>query len=809
MTTPTQTPPNTPKIAPQTTFELNASQLRRCTNPTTLPKNTTLAPAFDPTFGQARAFKAINTALDIKANGYHIFAVGENGLGKRTLISKMLAKRAKHEPTPNDLVYVHNFANPRTPIALSLPPKVGTDFAKDMEKLWQSCHKKLLQKFTSLSYQTQFSAIKQELQSEENRLLSKFNDSAKTHNLSLAIHPAGVDFGDEKRNVFSVIDPSKPINESALPTLQKKLVALNHALDELEDASNERIDTLHDTLANKALEPLFRTLFKRYKDPQLHTYLQACYDDMVLNAIAIVESSDEFAPTGFNNSPARYSVNVLISHDPKAGAPIVFEDLPTHLNLLGHIEYVTHLGTVYCDVSMIRAGALHKANGGYLILEAQNLLEHPYAWQGLKRALQSKQIKISSLEQMLTLTGSLSLEPMSVELSVKVILLGEPQLYYELLEFEPEFNAVFKIRADFHDTVIRNATSETALVAKMADIIKEHHLLYFDNTACAEVINELACLADDNTKLDLHTDRLSGLLLESHRHALQSASSHVTHRHVKAALADMNERKNYLKELYWQEIQNGQQLISTQGVAIGQINALTVISYADSEFGLPARLTALIQPNFGNGEILDIERDVELGGSLHAKGMLIMAGYLRALFSAYTPLNFSASLAFEQSYGHIDGDSATLAEACVLLSALADVPIAQHIAITGSMNQLGQAQAVGGINAKVAGFFDACTEQGLTGNQGVIIPRTNLAQLMLRDDIVQAVAEGRFHLYAVCHINDALALLTGMAVADKNKKGEFKKSTLFAKVLERLNQWNDDKEKDDNKEKEDDKAKKK
>lgn len=330
-------------------------------------------------------------------------------------------------------------------------------------------------------------------------------------------------------------------------------------------------------------------------------------------------------------------------------------------------------------------------------------------------------------------------------------------------------------------------------------MIKSHQLPNFDNTAFAVIIDELSKLSDDKNKLDLHADRLSGLLVESARIATLENNKIVTAKHVQTALDDITERKGYLKDLYWQEILNGQQIICTKGWAVGQINALTIISYADSEFGLPARLTALIQPNFGQGEILDIERDVELGGSLHAKGMLIMSSFLRALFSEFHELNFSASLAFEQSYGQIDGDSATLAEACALLSALANIPIAQNLAITGSMNQLGQAQAVGGVNAKIAGFFDACRDKGLDGNQGVILPRANIAQLMLRDDIVQAVKDEQFHIYAIDHITDALALLSGMLIDDKNKHGEYKRNTLFGKIVKRLESWvQDDKDDKDN-----------
>lgn len=777
---------------------LSAEQLSRKTNPDSLPKTTKSIKTFDSSFGQVRAIQAILTALDIKANGYNIFAVGENGLGKRTIITNLLKQRAMQEPTPPDLIYVHNFDNPRYPLALNLPTGLGQIFAKDIQNLWQMARKNLLQKFSNLRYQNQLGSIKKFTHSKQTALINAINHDAKTHNLILnqgAGNQISANDSDDFYS-FTVIDDSKPIDDKALGDLQKKLVALNFALDELEDLTNAKIDDLHHSLATRTLETLFRPLLKKYTQknhPKLHQYLLNYMADMVNNAVRIVDNEDEFLAS-HTGAPARYSVNVLVSHHPDLGAPIIFEDMPTHLNLLGHIEHITELGSVYSDVSMIRAGALHRANGGYLLLEAQSLLEHPYAWQGLKRALQSSQIKISSLEQMLTLTGTLSLEPQSAHLSLKVILLGEPDLYYELLEFEPEFNAVFKVRADFHNTLARDADNEIWLVHKIADMVKSYQLLPFNNKACALIIDHLSRLSDDKNQLDLHSDRLAQILLEANRTATMNHAKTVDAHHIIQTLQERNYRKSHLKELYWQELNNGQQLINTQGCAIGQINALTVISYADSEFGLPTRLTAAIAPNFGHGDILDIERDVQLGGSLHAKGMLIMASYLRGLFSEFYPMNFSASLVFEQSYGQIDGDSATLAEACALLSALGNLPIRQDLAITGSMNQLGQAQAIGGINAKIEGFFDVCQNRGLTGTQGVILPYANIDNLMLKDEIIQAVKQGQFHLYPIAHIKDALQLLTGLSVDDKNEKQCYHKDSLFGKIGKRLKQFDDNNE---------------
>ncbi|OAU99891.1 MULTISPECIES: ATP-binding protein [Moraxella] len=777
------------------THRLQACDLKRYTDPKKLPKSSRARlPKPDLAFGQSRAIKALNTALDIRANGYHVFAVGENGLGKRTLVTRLLTERAKQMPTPNDWVYVHHFADARRPIAIDFPAGMASVFQQKVHKLWQDAKKKLAAKLLGDTHQSHIEVIKSATVTLQHERFSSINDDAKNHNLMLKTAADG-------RVHFMAIDDQKPIDTQALSKLQKQLSEAQLELGELEDSTHDQLEELHQSTAQKVLEPMFKPILASFNhQPKAVRHLNAMLDDMVKNVARIINEDDEnFVAAALSDVPSRYAVNVLVSHKPSAGAPIVFEDLPTHLNLLGHIEYTTELGTVLTDVSMIRAGALHKANGGYLLLEAQSLLEHPYAWQGLKRALQSKQIKISSLEQMLTLTGSLSLEPDSVALDVKVILLGEADLYYELLEFEPEFNSVFKVRADFHDDIKRDDLSEHGMVLKMVDMIKAYQLPAFDNTAFAVIIDKLSELSDDKNKLDLHADRLAGLIVESARIATLQNDKTVTAKHVQTALDDITERTSYLKDLYWQEILNGQQIICTKGWAVGQINALTVISYADSEFGLPARLTALIQPNFGQGEILDIERDVELGGSLHAKGMLIMSSFLRALFSEFHELNFSASLAFEQSYGQIDGDSATLAEACALLSALANIPIAQNLAITGSMNQLGQAQAVGGVNAKIAGFFDACRDKGLDGNQGVILPRANIAQLMLRDDIVQAVKDEQFHIYAIDHITDALALLSGMPIDDKNKHGEYKRNTLFGKIVKRLESWvQDDKDDKDN-----------
>lgn len=855
-----QTAPTTPHpvfIEVEQRCLISAEQLKRYSNPDELPTDTRTAPDLDVGFGQQRALKALQTALDIKASGYHVFAAGENGLGKRTIISRLLTRIAADAQTPDDWVYIHNFTDPRTPLALRLPAGHADFLQQQVNHLWQQAKKRLSQRFRSDQYQSKIEAIKNNTHQKESQAYEILNAEGKQYDLALTfrsfdnkavfVHPSQlqtdnednentdqpinnankkVDVEDSKEtSVNGAEDNDTEYGNSEYETelnnfvqknhMQKRLSQLTIALEQLEDEANDAIEALHRNIAQRALQPLFAPVYEQFTaHPLVVDYLKAVFADMVTHVERIVNGDDEeFVTAVLATTPSRYAVNVIVSHAPDSGAPVIFEDLPTHLNLLGHVEQITQLGTVTTDVSMIRAGALHRANGGYLLLEASHLLEHPYAWQGLKRALQSRKIKLSSLEQMLTLTGSLSLSPAPIDLDIKVILLGEADLYYELLELEPEFDAVFKVRADFHDDVVRTSEHELALVAKMADIIDYANLYPFDRHAQATLLEHLSLQAEEQDRLSLHSDLLIKLLHESNRHARLDDENIVTATHVTQAISDMDERSGYLRDLYWDELKNGQQLIQTQGHAVGQVNALTVVSYADSEFGMPARLTAVIQPNIGAGEILDIERDVDLGGSLHAKGMLIMTSYLRALFSQHHALNFSASLAFEQSYAHIDGDSATVSEGCALLSALANVPIDQSFAITGSMNQLGEVQAVGGINAKIAGFFDACREQELTGQQGVVIPMANVKQLMLRDDIIEAVKAGSFHIYGVHTLSEALTLMTGLPIDTMNKKGRYRKDTLFGKVLSRLMLWdenqNEEEDIDDKKSKKKDKKKRK
>jgi predicted ATP-dependent protease len=793
---------------------LKVEQLRRAPNLSELPPSTRRIKPLNDFLGQHRARAAVETALSLPFDGYNIFAVGTSGLGKRTMLKRMLAVQAADMPTPSDWVYVNNFANPRQPTALELPPSEAPKLKKIVHQLWNTIFDQLEKTFAADSYHTRIETIRQSAGNAQQLALQALTEEGEALALKLVsrneehrfvpVKPLPPEDPNTAATNTPISTVGKELDESELAALapaerakinqnvrsmDKKLHRLGARLGRIEEQTRHQVARLNAQIASDIVLPRVTQVGQRFEHVNgISEYLKDYATDIVEHVELILEQEeDDFLPGIFDRVPQRYQVNVVVTHKPNSGAPVIFEDLPTHYNLLGHVEQLTQMGTITTDFTLIRSGALHRANGGFLLLEADQLLEQPYAWQGLKRALRSGQLKLSSLEHMLTLTGSISLEPDSLPLSVKVILLGEPYIYYELLEFEPDLNSLFKIRADFTNTLNRTVENEEAYVRLIADYVNKDKLLPFDRSALAALLTDSSRQAEDQSSLSLHAATLGDLLREASTLAIQQDDRQVTAKHIEATLAARLYRLGHLRELYWEDLSRGTQLIETEGFRIGQINALTVVHYADSEFGLPARLTATVYQ--GGGEILDIERSVELGGALHAKGILIMSSFLRAHFGRTQPIHFSAALAFEQSYGEIDGDSATLAELCALISSISQIPVDQSWAITGSMNQLGVVQPIGGINPKIEGFFDACQLQGLNGKQGVILPIQNVQHLMLRQDVIDAVREGKFHLYAVRTVEEALSLLMKRPAGMMNTKGRYEKNTIFGEVMNQLKHW--------------------
>lgn len=812
---------NTQETITTTDTRLPPTQLTRSANLDQIPSSTRRIKPLNDFLGQQRARVSVETALKLPYDGYNIFAVGTSGLGKRTMLKRMLAKHAANMPTPSDWVYVNNFADTREPLVLRLPAGHGPKLKKALHTLWHNVLDTLEKKFTADSYHSRIEAIRQATGQQQQNALIQLTQEGEALDLRLVSrdeehrfvpvqHQQGslpnMPQGHAQNNLPVELTEDDlaalPIPERARITqnirqMDKKLERLGSQLGQMEEQARVKVSRLNTELAATVVEPKVTQVLQRFEHVDgIEAYLKAYAQDIIDNVELILsQEEDDFLPGIFDRVPPRYQVNVVVTHKPNSGAPVVFEDLPTHYNLLGHVEQLTQMGTITTDFTLIRAGALHQANGGFLILEADQLLEQPYAWQGLKRALRSRQIKLSSLEHMITLTGSISIEPASIPLQIKVILLAEPYIYYELLEFEPELNSVFKIRADFTDTLPRTEDNEQDYMRLICDYVNKEKLLPFDRSALAALLSDSSRQAEDQSSLSLHAATLGDLLREANHVATSQDAKQVTAAHIQETLAQRQYRLGYLRELYWQDLSRGTQLIETSGLRLGQINALSVVHYADSEFGLPSRLTASVYQ--GGGDILDIERNVELGGSLHAKGILIMSSFLRAHFGRRQPLHFSAALAFEQSYGEVDGDSATLAELSALISAISQIPIDQSWAITGSMNQLGQVQPIGGVNAKIEGFFDACKLQGFTGKQGVIIPVQNIQHLMLRQDVIDAVEAGQFHIHAIQTIEQALALLMGRPAGKVNSRSKYPKGSIYAEVMRQLKLWQDMEDGDD------------
>lgn len=781
---------------------LTVEQLYKKAHAEGLPASTRRMKAFNDFLGQQRAREAVAMALTMPHDGYNIFAVGENGLGKRTMIKRLLADFASKQPAASDWCYVNNFEDARKPIAMQLPAGKGPVLQKAMNKLWRQIARAIQATFQHEGYVGRVEMLKGELTQAQQTALQELANDGEKRGLKLVLRtPGGHGFSpiNAEGEVMSVQDfNALPAVEQdkrklAMGEMEQRLQKLAERLGRMEEHSRDQVQKLNEEVAQAAIHPL--VLRVREQFAEIHgfaAYLDAYEVDVIENIDLILnnnpDEADAIASVSTDNGvPSRYQINVVVSNNPKKGAPVIFEDLPTHYNLMGHVEQVTYMGTVATDFTLIRGGALHRANGGYLLLEAEQVLEQPYAWHGLKRALRARALKLSSLEQMLTLTGTISLEPDAIPLHLKVVLLGDRETWYLLREYDPELQQLFKIQADFANAMPRTVDNEQYYAHFLADCVAKEKLLPFDRSALMVMIEESARTAEDQEKLSLHAASVGDLLREAHYWAMTQEQKHVSSVQVRQALASQERRRSQLRELYLEDIANGTQLIACSGQSVGQINGLTVIHYAESEFGLPSRITATVHQ--GGGDVLDIERTVDMGGSLHAKGVLILSSYIKSRFGRDRALHFSASLAFEQNYGGVDGDSATLAELIVLVSAISGLPVRQYLGITGSMNQMGEVQPIGGINAKIEGFFAACQLKGLTGQQGVVMPVQNIRHLMLRPDVLEAVEAGQFHIYAINHVDQALELLLGLPMGELNAKGKYPEASIMGRVLKQLEQW--------------------
>jgi len=751
--------------------------------------------------GQPRAVEAVRFGIGIRGKGYNLFALGSAGSGKRTLLQRYAEQHASGEPMPPDWCYIHNFQQSHKPHRLSLPAGRGIELQRDMEQLIEDLHGAIPAAFESNEYRTRAQAIEEEINEQQAQALKKIHDSAEEKHITLVQTPTGFTLAPERDGeVLSFEDferlpkEQREAIEADTDGLQQQLSKALHEAPRLQKEGRDRMARLNREMAEATVSQLVGNLSRKYADlPAVTAFLEEVQEDVIANFRHFLHE-EAHKPTLLNVAAGsqpdglswenRYRINILVSHAGAAGAPVIYADYPSYNNLLGRVEHQAQLGALLTDFTMIRAGALHRANGGYLILDALKVLMQPFAWEGLKRALQAGEIRIESLAQLTSLISTVSVEPEAIPLDIKVILLGDRHVYYLLAYIDPEFAELFKVAVDFNDSMERNPESQQLYARVIASMIRKEKLRHLDRTAVARIIEHSARLLGDSEKLATHMRGLADLLREADYWAAQRQADIVSDRDVQQAIDKQIHRADRLREQVQEEIRHGTLFVDTGGSCIGRVNGLSVVDLGNFAFGRPVRITARVR--VGDSQVVDIEREVELGGPIHSKGVFILSAFIGARYLPELPLALSASLVFEQSYSEVEGDSASSAELFALLSAIAGLPLMQSLAVTGSVNQHGEIQPVGGINEKIEGFFDICRQAGLSGDQGVIIPASNVRHLMLREDVRSAVEAGQFSVYAIEHVDDGMALLTGVQAGERDEDGVFPEGTVNRLVEETL-----------------------
>jgi len=775
---------------------------RRCDPAAFKFKDTSELEELPESIGQERALEAIRFGIGMRRRGFNLFLMGPAGTGKFTTIRDILAKKASAESTPDEWCYVNNFQHADSPRVLKLRPGTGPRLRADMNRLLETLRTAIPAAFETENYRARKQAIEQDVKAKQEKELETLQQEAEQNGVALLRLPAGLAFAPARKGEVLSPDEFDQLPEAerkkfqeAVSTFEEKLQTVMRLLQKHEQEGREKLRELNHSVASFAVSHLIDEVRNKYADvAEIVSYLNDVEKDVIqhvdeflgpqenpLAAMMGVSLPGEARGSSFFR---RYRVNVLVEHDGKEGAPVVFEDNPTYQNLIGSVEYMAQLGALTTDFNLIRAGALHRANGGYLVLDAHKLLMQPHAWEALKRSLESSQIRIESLGQMLGLVSTVSLNPEPIPLDVKVILMGERLLFYLLRAYDPEVSDLFKVAADFEEDMDRAADSNLLYARMLAGIAREEGLLPFDASGVGRVIEQSARLAGDSQKVLVRRRVLSDLLHEADYRAREGKRTVVSTEHVQQAIDAQVHRSDRIRERIQEQILQGTILIDTQGDRVGQVNGLSVVDLGQFAFGHPTRITARVR--MGKGEVIDIEREVELSGPIHSKGVLILSGFLAGRYAVDQPLSLSATLVFEQSYAAVEGDSASSVELYALLSALSGIPIKQSLAVTGSVNQQGQIQAIGGVNEKIEGFFDLCSARGLTGSQGVIIPASNVRHLMLRQDVVDAVRANKFRIYAVETIDQGIEILTGVPAGEADASGKFPEGSVNQKVEARL-----------------------
>ncbi len=788
--------------------------------------------------GQERVLDALRFGTAIRRQGYNLFVLGPDGAGKHQAVTRFLADLAVRQRAPSDWVYVNNFAAPHRPVVLELAAGTGRALKEGMARLVEDMKVTVPSVLESEDYQNRRQSIDEEYREHQEQAFEGLRAKAEAEGVALLRTPAGFALAPVHRGDGHDGEVVKPDEFNALPeaerkriegviqSLQKELADTLEHLPAWEKEHRERVQKLNREVAERLVERGLRDLRQRFDTmPAVRDWLNTVAADLIENAgifapgateaqqqqlQAVLAAQGAVQPfaIGALNPFRRYEVNVIVenndtSQKPGAspwkaetavdaggyiggGAPIVYEDHPTLQNLVGRVEHMPQMGALVTDFTLIKAGSLHRANGGYLLVDALKLLREPLAWEALKRALRRRKIVIESPGEFLSLVSTVTLEPGPIPLDLKVLLFGERYLYYMLSNADPDFGELFKVAADFEDEIDRESENELLYARLLAGICRREEMLPLDRYGVARVVERASRYAEDAEKLSTVVRPIEDLLREADFIARQQSAAQITAYHVEAAIDAQIGRADRMRERSLEMITRDIVMIDTEGACVGQVNGLSVLSMGEISFGRPSRITARVRMGMGGARVLDIEREVDLGGPIHSKGVLILSGYLSATFLPEIPFSMTASLVFEQSYGGVDGDSASSAELYALISALAEVPIAQGYAVTGSVNQLGEVQAIGGVNEKIEGFFDICMRRGLTGDQGVLIPAANVKHLMLRQDVVDAVERGMFAVYPVERIEEGVELLMDMPAGVRGPDGKFTPGSVYARAEARL-----------------------
>ena len=757
-------------------------------------------PILDSVIGQDRAVKSISFALAIKNSSYNIFVSGMRGTGRTTIVQDLLKKYAANEPSPNDWIYVYNFDNPDEPKALELPRRRARLLEKKFSKLIYNLKRELTKDFESNEYVEKKNKIIEQSQAKKRQIFTALEEEAIKSQIKIKSSTSGFHTipvkGDKpvEEDAYQQLSTTEKNKiEKNIQKVQKQIKSMIRQATTIDRKTEDEVEALEQATADFAVTNIFDPIKEEFGDcKNIQSYFDEVSNDIITNVYSFLSTNQNknSLPSPENQENAqinKYKINVLTDYSKLKGAPVVYEMNPTYNNLFGRIEKRSYMGYLYTDYTMIKSGSLLKANGGYLILDVEQVLRQPYVYDALKRYLRTKYLHIEDVHNLYGYTSTVGLKPIPIPINVKVILIGHKNIYNMLHNADEDFRKIFKIRADFDYEVTESQKNINKYIQFIARVVDEEKLLHFNKSGVQAIIEHAYRLVSHQKRISIQFSEIVRLIRESSYWAGQRRVKIVDKIDVIKALVEDKYRRNMSEEKIQMAIKENTYVFDVDKYVEGQINGLAVYSLGDYSFGKPSRITA--STYIGNRGIINIEREAKLSGKLHDKGMLILSGYFASKFGDKIPLSFSASLTFEQSYGMIDGDSASCAELYALLSSLSNVPIYQGIAVTGSVNQKGEVQAIGGVNEKIEGFYEVCKMSKLNGKQGIIIPCSNVKNLMLNDEIISSIQKGKFNIWSVDKIEDGIRILTGVPAGVEHKDGTFTKDTIFYKAQARIKEF--------------------